>query len=84
MEEAVFPGAPGQFGVGQQGDPGFLEEGLQTVVHQAGPALLAGIGGLAAEVSRPAPEERGFFHQGHFLPQAGQFQGGADPGNAAA
>ena len=83
-EEAVFPGAPGQFGVRQQGDSGFLEEGLKTVVHQAGPALLAGIGGLAAEVRRPAPEERGFFHQGHVLSQAGQFQGGADPGNAAA
>ncbi len=69
---------------GQQGNPGFLEEGLETVVHQAGAALLTGVGGLAAEVRGPAPEERGFFHQGHFLALAGQFQGGGDPGDAAA
>jgi hypothetical protein len=84
MEAAVVPGIAGNLGLGVECDPGLLKEGPQAFLHQAGAALLANIGGLAAQMRRPAPEKGGFLHQGHFVPEARQLQGGADPGDPAA
>jgi hypothetical protein len=48
MKVGVIPGTLCDLGLGIKGNSGLLEEGPEALLHQAGAALLADIGGLAA------------------------------------